>query len=53
MIFMWATGRLVDMQSSFRLAFLVAGILPLLGYTVFTLLARQIKPLAGPGPARG
>lgn len=44
-LFMYATGRLVDTYGSFTAPFVIAGILPLIGYGVFVLLAREIKPI--------
>jgi MFS transporter, ACS family, hexuronate transporter len=44
-LFMYATGRLVDTYGSFTAPFVIAGILPLVGYGVFVSLAREIKPI--------
>jgi ACS family hexuronate transporter-like MFS transporter len=44
-IFMFVTGKLVDAYGSFTGPFVIAGILPLVGYGVFALLARQITPI--------
>ena len=46
--FMQITGKLVDVQQSFNTLFIVAGILPLLGFAAFALLARKIEPLRLP-----
>jgi ACS family hexuronate transporter-like MFS transporter len=46
--FMQITGKLVDVQQSFNTLFVVSGILPLLGFTAFALLARKIEPLRLP-----
>jgi len=40
-LFMCLTGRLVDTSGSFTAPFVIAGLLPLAGYGVFALLARQ------------
>ncbi len=45
MMFMYATGRLADAQHSFQTPFVVAGVLPMIGYVVFLLLAGKIRPL--------
>ncbi len=44
-LFMWATGALVDAYGSFTIPFVLAGILPLIGYGLFVLLAREITPI--------
>jgi ACS family hexuronate transporter-like MFS transporter len=44
-LFMWATGALVDAYGSFTIPFVLAGLLPLVGYGVFVLLAREIAPI--------
>jgi ACS family hexuronate transporter-like MFS transporter len=44
-IFTYATGRLVDAYGSFTIPFVIAGVLPLLGYLVFTVIAGEIRPL--------
>lgn len=44
-IFTYATGRLVDAYGSFTIPFIIAGVLPLLGYLVFTAIAGEIRPL--------
>jgi MFS transporter, ACS family, hexuronate transporter len=44
-IFTFVTGKLVDLYGSFTVPFVIAGILPLIGYWVFALLAREIKPI--------
>jgi MFS transporter, ACS family, hexuronate transporter len=44
-IFMFVTGALVDAYGSFTGPFIIAGILPLVGYGVFVLLAGQITPI--------
>jgi ACS family hexuronate transporter-like MFS transporter len=44
-IFTYATGRLVDAYGSFTIPFVIAGVLPLLGYLVFTAVAGEIRPL--------
>ena len=44
-IFMQVTGKLVDVQHSFNLPFVIAGILPLLGYAAFVLLTGKVEPL--------
>ena len=38
-LFMWATGALVDAYGSFTIPFVLAGVMPLLGYGLFVLLA--------------
>jgi ACS family hexuronate transporter-like MFS transporter len=50
-IFMFVTGRLVDAYGSFTAPFVIAGMLPLLGYAVFVVLAREIKPIRFDTPA--
>jgi ACS family hexuronate transporter-like MFS transporter len=52
-IFMFATGKLVDIYGSFTVPFVIAGILPLIGYWVFVWLAREIKPIRFDTPAGG
>ena len=44
-IFTYATGRLVDAYGSFTIPFIIAGVLPLLGYVAFTAIAGEIRPL--------
>lgn len=44
-LFMFATGAIVDAQGSFTIPFVIAGVLPLLGYAVFVLLAGEIAPI--------
>ncbi|HJQ58159.1 MAG TPA: MFS transporter, partial [Vineibacter sp.] len=44
-LFMSATGALVDAYGSFTIPFVLAGILPLIGYGLFVLLAREIAPI--------
>ena len=44
-LFMYVTGKLVDTYGSFTAPFVIAGILPLIGYGLFVLLAGQIKPI--------
>jgi hypothetical protein len=44
-LFMYATGRMVDAWHSFNAPFMVAGILPMLGYLAFTLLAGRLSPV--------
>jgi MFS transporter, ACS family, hexuronate transporter len=44
-IFTYATGRLVDAYGSFTIPFIIAGVLPLIGYLVFTAIAGDIRPL--------
>lgn len=44
-IFMYVTGKLVDMHGSFTVPFVIAGLLPMVGFIAFSLLAGQIKPL--------
>ena len=55
-IFTYVTGWLVDTYASFTVPFVIAGILPLVGYGLFVLLARRItpiqfEPVARPDPA--
>jgi ACS family hexuronate transporter-like MFS transporter len=45
-IFTYATGRLVDAYGSFTIPFIIAGVLPLLGYLVFTYIAGEIRPVS-------
>ena len=52
-LFMYATGKLVDTYGSFTAPFVIAGILPLVGYGVFVLLAREIAPIQFEMAARG
>ena len=44
-IFTYATGQLVDAYGSFTIPFVIAGVLPLLGYVAFASIAGQIKPV--------
>jgi ACS family hexuronate transporter-like MFS transporter len=44
-IFTYATGQLVDAYGSFTIPFVIAGVLPLLGYVAFTAIAGEIRPL--------
>lgn len=44
-VFMQISGRVVDVQHSFNSVFIVAGILPLIAFTSFAVLARRIHPL--------
>lgn len=44
-LFMLATGRLVDSYGSFMAPFVIVGILPLLGYFAFSLVAGTIRPI--------
>jgi MFS transporter, ACS family, hexuronate transporter len=44
-IFTYVTGRLVDSYGSFTGPFLIAGILPLMAYAVFAMVAGPITPL--------
>lgn len=50
--FMQITGKIVDVQHSFNTLFIVAGILPLLAFASFVMLARKIQPLQLPAPAQ-
>jgi ACS family hexuronate transporter-like MFS transporter len=45
-IFTYATGWLVDAYGSFTIPFIIAGVLPLLGYLVFTFIAGEIRPVS-------
>jgi nitrate/nitrite transporter NarK len=51
-LFMFATGRLVDSYGSFAAPFVIVGILPLLGYALFSLVAGPIRPLQVEGHSR-
>ena len=44
-IFTYATGQLVDAYGSFTIPFVIAGVLPLIGYVAFASIAGQIKPV--------
>lgn len=44
-IFMYLTGKMVDAQKSFTTPFVVAGVLPIIGYVVFMSLTGKIRPL--------
>jgi ACS family hexuronate transporter-like MFS transporter len=44
-VFMLATGRLVDSFGSFMAPFMIVGVLPLLGYVIFTAVAGTIRPI--------
>ena len=37
---------MVDAHQSFRMPFVIAGILPMLGYLLFAVAVRRIEPLA-------
>jgi ACS family hexuronate transporter-like MFS transporter len=49
-IFMQVIGTVVDVQQSFNTVFFVAGIIPLLAFAAFAVLARSIEPLGLPAP---
>ena len=44
-VFMYVTGKLVDIYGSFTAPFIIAGILPVAAYAAFALLAGKIRPL--------
>jgi ACS family hexuronate transporter-like MFS transporter len=49
-LFMYVTGKLVDIYGSFTGPFVIAGILPLLAYGAFSVLAGEIKPVVFDSP---
>lgn len=50
-IFIFVTGKLVDTYGSFTAPFVIAGILPLLAYGAFAMLAGRIQPIQFSHPA--
>jgi MFS transporter, ACS family, hexuronate transporter len=50
-IFMYVTGKLVDIYGSFTGPFVIAGILPLVGYAAFAIVAGVIGPVQFDQPA--
>jgi ACS family hexuronate transporter-like MFS transporter len=44
-IFTYATGQLVDAYGSFTIPFVIAGVLPLVGYAAFVGIAGRIRPV--------
>lgn len=50
-IFTYATGQLVDAYGSFTVPFVIAGVLPLLGYLAFAFIAGEIVPVQMDRPA--
>jgi len=44
-LFTQLTGKLVDVTGSFTLPLLIAGVLPIIGFAVFSLLVPRLKPL--------
>ena len=44
-IFTYATGQLVDAYGSFTIPFVIAGVLPLVGYAAFACIAGRIRPV--------
>jgi MFS transporter, ACS family, hexuronate transporter len=44
-LFTQLTGKLVDVTGSFTMPLFIAGVLPIIGFAVFSLLAPRLKPL--------
>jgi ACS family hexuronate transporter-like MFS transporter len=44
-IFTYVTGQLVDAYGAFTIPFVIAGVLPLVGYAAFACIAGQIRPV--------
>lgn len=44
-IFTYATGQLVDIYGSFTIPFVIAGVLPVVGYVAFACIAGRITPV--------
>jgi ACS family hexuronate transporter-like MFS transporter len=47
-IFTYATGQMVDAYGSFTIPFVIAGLLPLIGYAAFVAIAGTIRPVPLP-----